>query len=699
MNNSRNIILDLFQLLIILTFLGIIYSYFFNFQKFKSFLNIHQLIFFSTFIIYFALNFKFFSERTIKILNFSSKFFDITEGHKYIFSFCRIAFGIVLFLRSQNILEFHSPLDFFWWGKNTYFVLYLESIFALFLILGFFTQYTLIFFVVIMFRDGEKILSSATLANDIAGILGIFLFMVQSGSYLSIDYHLKKISNLRIILLYHNKFLEKNFVSFSVLVALFSYWCVCVFSLLMHINEPAWMTGIAGPQLLTNNYMSTYNYFFEYLFINSDLSVFLARMSLYIMMIWYLAILPFVLIGGYFRKFIIIWGILFFILSEFFLNLSALGKFEFILWAALFWPKNFLIFYSDNEKVKIFYDDKCNLCDHTVRFLNKIDIFNALSFCPASQSLAELKKINLSYEKAMEDLYGFIPSSNKLYGGYDFYLLITQKLLILLPLYPLLLVGKLILIGPKIYRFIAERRRKVFGRCLVRPKNFFDNRHEIFFKNSNTLHIKPVSLLITIIIFGLVYIYNVSVPKILGYSVHDKNTKIILKKIANNAHFFGIAPINVFNEADLKMAEHWFTFELVNKKKKKLVPNLNYDGTRLDYHKSDRLYFGRSLTIRRRLIRLNEDGKNCIFLSDNKMFFRIYKQILSVFLFQENTRIRERNYNFIYRQFYQKLPSNEKLRENKYIKHKTNLVCKINFKLNYPSLKITYFDNNKKIIK
>ena len=158
-----------------------------------------------------------------------------------------------------------------------------------------------------MWHLGDSIIKKATLGNDIAAMLALFLMLVNSGRFLSIDFLLlNSYPKFHKFLLYSKGFLSYQEVFLSKFIVLTAYWAVCVYSVTMHLDETSWLDGTAGPLLLSNNFMATFHEATTYLFTNFSFSVYLAKVSLWIMMFWYPLILPFVLIGGFFRKYIII---------------------------------------------------------------------------------------------------------------------------------------------------------------------------------------------------------------------------------------------------------------------------------------------------------------------------------------------------------------------------------------------------------
>ena len=57
----------------------------------------------------------------------------------------------------------------------------------------------------------------------------------------------------------------------------------------------------------------------------------------------------------------------------------------------------------------IFFDDRCNLCDRTVKALAACDLFHRLEFKPLSQNVELARRHGVSEHEALTDLVGVSP--------------------------------------------------------------------------------------------------------------------------------------------------------------------------------------------------------------------------------------------------------------------------------------------------
>jgi predicted DCC family thiol-disulfide oxidoreductase YuxK len=569
------------------------------------------------------------------------------------FALLRVLFGLIIFARGLDVYGLLLDSERFsavglWAGA--------ETLAGALLALGLLTQWVLVFLIGAMWQYGDLVVAKSTLGNDIGAILAVLLLLVNAGKYLSLDSALlKRLPSLHRFLLYYSGVPGQEAIFYAKFTALASYWAVCVYSIAIHLNEPAWMDGSAGPLLLSNNFMAVWHEQFSALFSSSALAVGLAKGSLWMMMLWYPAVLPFVLLGGWFRLYVIVWGWLFFAMSMFFLQLGYLAEIEVVLWLALFWSDAGL---ARRQPLEVLYDDRCNLCDRTVQAVTLLDVFGRVNLRPLSKNKPLLDEIGLDLEQALTDLYGVDGHSRRLFRGYDFYVQLSRTLALLWPLLPLLLLGRLLWIGPRIYRFIAERRTRLFGVCELPRRKFL---RSVRVEESRSGLPQAVTLHVCLLI--LFYFAAVPAPYMGWSGLPNLGARL--------AHIYGITPIDVFNKTDLRMAENWFVLDSVDFHER--IPLLAEDGSRLSMHASDRLYFGHTLRYRRAVI-----GKpGCHFETWRPLF----EYTSRIYLQQRGVEAGE--YDFRYRQFHQPLVSAEDIAHNQFKIMAPEMRCELDFKIAY----------------
>lgn len=569
------------------------------------------------------------------------------------FALLRILFGLILFVRGLDVYSLLLESERFsavglWAGA--------EMLAGVLLALGLLSQWVLLFLIGAIWQYGDFVVAKSTLGNDIGAILAVLLLLVNSGKYISLDaVLLNRLPALHGALLFYRGAPGAEAIFYAKLAALASYWAVCVYSIAIHLNEPAWMDGSAGPLLLSNNFMATWHEHFSTLFASSELAVALAKGALWMMMLWYPIVLPFVLLGGLFRLYVITWGWLFFALSLFGLQLGYLAEIEVVLWLALFWSFAGM---DRKQTLEVLYDDRCNLCDKTVQAITLLDIFGRINLRPLSQNKLLLDEIKLDMNQALTDLYGVRGRDRALFRGYDFYIQLIRTLVLLWPVLPFLLLGKILLVGPIIYRFIAEQRMRFFGVCEFPRRKF---RRQVVVETNRSLLPQAMALHVSVLI--LFYFAAVPAPYAGWPGIPNLG--------ARAAHIYGITPIDVFNKTDLRMAENWFVLSSINFNE--LVPVFAEDGSRLSMHKSDRIYFGHTLRFRRSII--GNDG--CQFESWRPMF-----EYLS-WIYLQQRKASEGDYGFTYRQLHQSLVSPADIALNQFKPAPVKSLCELDYKVAY----------------
>ena len=251
------------------------------------------------------------------------------------FALIRILFGFCLAVRAFWIIYYLQPSD---WHHPLIWSLAVAHLEASVLVMtGTLTTAAFVYLVIVQWTYGGWTLGTYTLGNYIAAMLSFLLIFANAGAHYSVDALLlrgtNEVSSLAKRGYYKGGITSENALQVAKFLTLLMYWCVCLYSLSMHVNESAWMSGNAGPLLLSNRFMSTYGAEFEHFFELGKWAVSLGRISLWSMLPWYLFVIPFVMLGGLFRKYVLVWSILFFALSEFVLQLGSLATFEFLMLA------------------------------------------------------------------------------------------------------------------------------------------------------------------------------------------------------------------------------------------------------------------------------------------------------------------------------------------------------------------------------
>ncbi|CAM4078054.1 hypothetical protein MB901379_02157 [Mycobacterium basiliense] len=581
------------------------------------------------------------------------------EGPK--FALIRVGFGVVLSWRAAEVFWYLAPADY----HDSHILLFaiLNLVAGVAVLLGFLCQYALIFLVVIQWHLGELVLGTSTLGNDVAAVLAVLLLLVNSGRNFALDgWGLKHFPRLRRPLLYYAGPPSPASITTAKWLALFSFWLICLYSLSMHLNEPAWKTGTAGPLLFTNNFMTGPHEALGQLLTDNQWAVFAARLALWSMMPWYALLVPCVLIGSITRAYAIVWGLSFFVFSLVLLKLGWLAEIELLLWAAIFWSRTGI---TTPREFSVVFDDKNKLCNRSGQFVRMVDIFDRIKLVPAGKDLDWLQSFGISEQQTMDHPQGVDEATGDVLSGYDCCTRVARNVVLLWPMYPILLMGRWLRFGIVAYDWIAKRRHTLSG---VSPAS--SRKRPTL--SSGVARDDPAQLtvaravLLHATLLGVFFLVAIPAP-FLGHQGRPN-------PLAEGAHIYGMAPINVFNETDLRMAENWFTLSLLSDAHETLLPILAEDGSRLGYHASDRVYFGKTLQWRRRHI--GQSG--CFFPQDeNEM-----RYLTSIYLRKQD--LPPGSYRVRYRQYFEPLPTSGLITHNRYQRQPRQLRCTDDFSVTWP---------------
>ncbi len=107
------------------------------------------------------------------------------------------------------------------------------------------------------------------------------------------------------------------------------------------------------------------------------------------------------------------------------------------------------------QKLMVFYDETCGMCKIVMSVLSKLGSGQRVMYLEA-QTMDEFVSDRQALENRYYDLHSF--AGDRVFKGYDAYINIAKRTLLLLPLYPIMLLPFVRWIGEKIYRNIADAR-------------------------------------------------------------------------------------------------------------------------------------------------------------------------------------------------------------------------------------------------
>jgi len=515
------------------------------------------------------------------------------SADQVVIDFARILLGLILLYRLYYIWVFVVPLSP---NANEYISLILYLTLCITLTLGVLAPLSALMMLLFQLHFNFT-LQTYTLGNDVVAMILLCFVLYPVGRLFSIDALIAKkhswINGFYRFFEYGNRNTQATLAK---AISFYSYCLLCIYSVVLHLNEPLWMNGEAAVHLFSSSYLSRYSVFFQQLFSTSAIAVIIAKASMIGMVAWYFLLGPAILVGGLLRKLAILWALAFFFVSAFILQLSVLPYIEFMILFIWFWN---LFPAKEARSLNMLYDDRCNLCDRTVRTLRILDLHHVIHFRPVSQNLDYAKVVKVSQDELYKNLYSWDRGSERVYAGYEFYLHLCRRVLLLMPFYPILLLFKYLLVGPLIYKTVAAYRIRWFGVCRLPTNTKVEVSSALletsFDKKDNSAIEKTFFRPFLQTSFLLSFIFLSIMP---GSPTQANITKH-WPEIIRSAHIFSWTRINVFNREDLGMSQHFFTVYAIRKTGDELLPLTGADGSRLDWHKSDRAYFGNTLRWRR----------------------------------------------------------------------------------------------------
>lgn len=122
-------------------------------------------------------------------------------------------------------------------------------------------------------------------------------------------------------------------------LALVAYATISAYSAIKHLDSPTWRSGAVTSVILLSPVSSpAWAPLAQSLYTRAHGAwVVFSLISTYGMLIWQLALVPLVLASRWTRRCAVVWGLIFFFLSTYVMQLNRLGVYELVLWGLVFW--------------------------------------------------------------------------------------------------------------------------------------------------------------------------------------------------------------------------------------------------------------------------------------------------------------------------------------------------------------------------
>ncbi len=275
----------------------------------------------------------------------------------------RIFLGIIILIRFTEIT--YSLNIYYDSGAYKWASIYIITLIISFTI-GFFSPITT-FLLLCSLHWFDILAGTFNLGTVVLIFTLLLLILINQGYYYSVD-------NL---ILKGNSFLSKSLKSVYNLIGnpsksditkvyifgFILYASISFGALLYHVSDTYWLGGITIKSLLTSSYLSKHYQFFRWLELSSPIlfGIFSIAAGIF-QSIFQFLMLPLVFLK-HGKKFVVLWGLSFVIMSLLFINLSYLPHVELVFWLLVFFPvrsaseKHSMIHFSNYRKtpLKRFY--------------------------------------------------------------------------------------------------------------------------------------------------------------------------------------------------------------------------------------------------------------------------------------------------------------------------------------------------------
>lgn len=498
----------------------------------------------------------------------------------------RFLLGIIIFARYLEII--YSSTFFPKYVTTNFFIADATFLLVIFsFTIGFITNLSTLAVIGLMYYF-DSLFHVPTLGSNICTQFLLVLFFANSGLFYSIDR-----------LLVRSKLLRNSFISRILMfpglpqasqlrtiyaLGFFSYALVSMVALSYHLVDRFWTSGTTVGIMFTGAYMTKYYMSFRKLALTYPEPYFLfSKLAVIGQSIFQFLMIPLMIfrVGRFFTFW---WGLMFFISAFFFLQLSYLPHVEILFWLALF------IRPGSGSHITVYYDGKCNLCRRSIWLLRTLNFNQSVIFTSLWNAPETIEKYDLDTERLKVWMGGIY--NDKVYFGYDLYLLIARKNPLYYLLLPILYLGKWTRVGYFIYSIIAKNRYKVFGQCAIEPPEKNTSVATPVMRNGVYDFMKVIYGLafILFLFFEFPYFYNAK-GQLLGL-LPATTAKVLEQSTVKALYIIGFDVPIVFNEVDLTMNEKWFVLYRLRNGKKELVPIMDEHGAKLPlFFKSDIMHF------------------------------------------------------------------------------------------------------------
>jgi hypothetical protein len=345
----------------------------------------------------------------------------------------RIALGLTMLLRNAENLNTALQLG----DSRTLVAVAVATMLSSFILIGFAVPVTAFVLCIALNLVLDNVAQTSGLSSIIASMCLIPMALAPAGRSLSVDSLIMRGNGMmgRFWRSAYNWWgpLTLDRAALSKFALLLTYAAILLSAGLLHLQFEVWREGVTNSWMFINPVANPH--FHEPLLsvyeFSPSLYLLVTKLSTYGALVFQIGFLPLLLVSRWTKYGVILLEFGFVIGSVTLLALSWLGWMQLVLWLILFW-NGWKLNIGGKERVAIFYDGANDSTRTLRRVIAAVDLFKIVEFVPVSQRT-----------DAAGRMHG-IDASGHMIAGYDLFLLLAGRIALLLPLWPFLAIGQLV---------------------------------------------------------------------------------------------------------------------------------------------------------------------------------------------------------------------------------------------------------------
>lgn len=336
-----------------------------------------------------------------------------------------------------------------------------------------------------------------------------------------------------------------------------AYAIIGVYAALLHVRDFEWTSGYVNTWLLLSRRTNPTAFeSFQQLYAASPvLYILITRFSTFATLLWELGMAPLALLGRWPRFFVVAWGYNFCLIGSLLLPLRMLGWFEASVWTIIFW-NSWKLNADGRDRIVVRSDARHR---RLVGALRAVDVFRVIQVDERDAWSREAAKRGQVPEAVASGFAG-LDASGRLLVGYDLLRVLAGRILLLLPFWPLLSIGRLGGIGPRMYRRLfddtASPGSTPEGAATVVPSGIAPRPHAGMAGTASPASGSALLRAFVLCMVVLLAAFALRLPPVSEASGFERASALSKALVGQAPLVFGIGPVDVFNGIQLKTMRH-----------------------------------------------------------------------------------------------------------------------------------------------